>query len=81
MPRTTLFMNNKTQAVRLPKAAAFPEGVREVEIYVQGNARVIVPVEDKWSSFFAMPDIGEDAPIARDQSGFEARHLFPGDED
>lgn len=42
--RTKLFLNNKTQAVRLPKEVAFAEGVEEVEILVMGDARVITPV-------------------------------------
>ncbi len=40
---TRLFTNNTTQAVRLPKAVAFPDDVSEVEVIVSGNARVIVP--------------------------------------
>ena len=80
MSRTTLFLSNRTQAVRLPKAVAFPEGVREVEVYAQGNARVIVPADDRWSSFFAMPGVDEERPIERDQAGFEVRDLF-GDDD
>ncbi|MBS5905542.1 AbrB/MazE/SpoVT family DNA-binding domain-containing protein, partial [Roseomonas mucosa] len=28
--RTTLFLSNRSQAVRLPKGVAFGEGVREV---------------------------------------------------
>lgn len=41
---TVLFKSNQTQAVRLPKNVAFPDGVREVEIVVVGNSRVISPV-------------------------------------
>lgn len=40
---TKLFKNNTTQAVRLPKDVAFPDGVSEVEIRVVGEARLIVP--------------------------------------
>ncbi len=36
-------MSNKTQAVRLPKDVAFPDGVDEVEILVVGDSRVITP--------------------------------------
>jgi antitoxin VapB len=41
--KTKLFLSNKTQAVRLPKEVAFPEGVVEVEVHVVGDARVITP--------------------------------------
>lgn len=40
---TRLFKSNTTQAVRLPKGVAFPDGVSEVEIRVVGEARLIVP--------------------------------------
>jgi antitoxin VapB len=40
---TKLFLNNTTQAVRLPKDVAFPDGVTEVEIRIVGEARLIVP--------------------------------------
>ena len=40
---TRLFKNNTTQAVRLPKDVAFPDGVSEVEIRVVGEGRLIVP--------------------------------------
>ena len=41
MTRTTLFQSNRTQAVRLSKEVAFPEGVREVAVLRDGPRRVI----------------------------------------
>lgn len=52
MTATTLFLSNRTQAVRLPKEAAFPKNVREVEILKIGNSRVIVPKGRRWDDFF-----------------------------
>lgn len=43
MTTSKLFLNNTTQAVRLPKDVAFPTDVQEVEILVQGDARILVP--------------------------------------
>lgn len=43
MTRTTLFRNNTTQAVRLPKDVALPAEVREVDVVAVGDARVITP--------------------------------------
>ena len=43
MARSTVFFSNRSQAVRLPKAVAFPEGVRHVEIIRVGNSRLITP--------------------------------------
>ena len=49
---TRLFHSNKTQAVRLPKAVAFPDGVEQVEVLVVGEARLIVPKGRRWSTYF-----------------------------
>ena len=49
---TRLFHTNKTQAVRLPKAVAFPDGVDQVEVLVVGEARLIVPKGRRWGSYF-----------------------------
>lgn len=57
MTRTTLFQSNKTQAVRLPKAVAFPEGTDEVVILVDGKTRILVPAEALWDDFFASDGI------------------------
>jgi antitoxin VapB len=43
MTRTTVFHNNKTQAVRLPKEVALPDDVRVVDVVAVGAARVITP--------------------------------------
>ena len=52
MTRTKLFVSNRTQAVRLPKDVAFPEGVSEVEIIKIGESRVISPVGKRWDDLF-----------------------------
>ena len=67
---TTLFKSNQTQAVRLPKAVAFPDDVQEVEIVVVGNSRVISPVGHRWDDFFAGPRISDDF-VRGDQGTFE----------
>jgi virulence-associated protein VagC len=53
MVRSTAFTSNRTQAVRLPKAVAFPEGVHQVEIIKLGNSRLITPVGRRWDELFA----------------------------
>ena len=73
MTWTTLFLNNRSQAVRLPKDVAFPEGVREVSILRDGARRVIVPANAMWDDFFDAPgiDIGE-----REQPQAQVREAF-----
>ena len=57
MTRTKLFRSNRSQAVRLPKDVAFPEGVTEVTVLRDGRRRVIVPVNAIWDDFFDAPGI------------------------
>jgi antitoxin VapB len=59
--RTTLFLSNRSQAVRLPRALAFGKGVREVTIVQDGPRRIIVPSDAAWDDFFEAPgvDLGE----------------------
>ena len=57
MARTKLFKSNRSQAVRLPKEVAFPEGVKEVTIIRDGAKRVIVPANAVWDDFFDRPGI------------------------
>jgi antitoxin VapB len=72
MARSTLFRTNRTQAVRLPKSVAFPEGVREVEIVKAGNARVVSPVGNRWDDFFKNgPHFSED--FTREQPATQER--------
>lgn len=52
MARTSLFKNNRTQSVRLPKAVAFPDSVTDVEVSVQGASRVISPGGMLWDHWF-----------------------------
>ena len=61
MTRTTLFQSNRSQAVRLPRDVAFPEGVKDVTILREGKRRVIVPSDAVWDDFFDSPgiDLGE----------------------
>lgn len=69
--RTTLFLSNRSQAVRLPRSVAFGEGVREVVITPDGPRRIIAPADAAWDDFFEAPgvDLGErqqPEPQARD---------------
>ncbi|MCV2215951.1 MULTISPECIES: antitoxin [unclassified Thauera] len=52
MTTTTVFTNNRTQAVRLPAEARFPAEVKKVSVRVVGNERIIAPAESAWDSFF-----------------------------
>ena len=52
MTISTVFINNRTQAVRLPSELRLPESVKRVQVRAIGNERIISPVESTWDSFF-----------------------------
>lgn len=61
MSTGTVFINNRTQAVRLPLDVRLPEGVHKVEIRARGNERILSPVGQTWDSFFLEgPVVSED---------------------
>lgn len=68
--RSSLFKSNRSQAVRLPKDIAFPDGVKQVVVWREGNARMIAPADALWDDFFADPgvELGErDQPEAQER--------------
>jgi antitoxin VapB len=67
MTQSTVFKTNKTQAVRIPKAMAFPDHVKKVNVIPQGNGLLIVPVSKTWEEFFNGPRLDEDFLIDRNQ--------------
>jgi antitoxin VapB len=60
MSSSTVFTNNRSQAVRLPADARFPDSVKRVEVRVRGHERVIAPANCTWDSFFVEPQLPSD---------------------
>lgn len=60
MTTTTVFTNNRSQAIRLPAELRLPPDVKRVDIRARGNERIIAPVGQSWDSFFL------DGPVAPD---------------
>jgi antitoxin VapB len=74
MARSTVFVTNRSQAVRLPKAVAFPDGVHQVEIIKLGHSRLVTPIGRRWDEFFVNgPRASEDFMSERGQPGVEQR--------
>lgn len=73
MARTSLFLSNRTQAVRLPKDVAFPSNVREVTVVRDGARVIIAPADALWDDFFNARgvDLGE-----RMQPAHQEREAF-----
>ena len=77
MARSTVFKSNRSQAVRIPKEVAFPEGVHQVEVIKMGNARLIRPVGGGWKEFFENgPRVSDDFMRERDDPPPEEREPF-----
>jgi antitoxin VapB len=52
MSISTVFTNNRSQAVRIPSEMRLPEGVKKVVVRARGVERVIAPAGQSWDSFF-----------------------------
>jgi len=52
MTTSTVFTNNRTQAVRLPAELRFSDEIKQVNVRAVGNERIISPISETWDSFF-----------------------------
>ena len=77
MTRSTVFTSNGSQAVRLPKAVAFPPGVHQVDILKVGRSRVIVPRGQRWDDLFSGgPRLSDDFAVEFGQLVAEVREAL-----
>ena len=77
MANSTVFTSNRSQAVRLPKAVAFPEEVHVVDVLKIGRSRVIVPQGQRWDDLFLNgPRVSDDFMCEREQPAAEEREAF-----
>ena len=56
MLQGSVFVNNKTQAIRLPVEARFDDNVKRVLFRKVGKERILSPIENTWDSFFLSED-------------------------
>ena len=73
---TRVFKSNRSQAVRLPKAVAFPESIKDVEIIAIGNKRVIAPAGQSWDDWFDAPGVSSDFMTDRQQPEDQVRETL-----
>lgn len=52
MAQGSIFVNNRSQAVRLPAEMRFPKNIKKVNVRSVGKERILSPVENTWDSFF-----------------------------
>lgn len=77
MTATTVFVNNRSQAIRLPAGLRLPDNVKRVDVRAQGCERIIAPLGQTWDSFFLDgPQVADDFLETRaDQSQSEREAL------
>jgi antitoxin VapB len=73
---TKVFKSNQSQAVRLPKPVALPEGIKEVEIISIGNTRLIIPAGQSWDSWFNASGVSDDFMSDREQPEDQHREIL-----
>ena len=76
MERGGVFKSNTSQAVRLPKAVALPENVKQVDIVPMGRSRLITPAGESWDSWFSSDGASADFMSSRDQPEEQEREGF-----
>ncbi len=76
MEQGGVFISNRSQAIRLPKAAALPADVKRVDITVLGRTRIITPVGESWDSWFDDVGVTDDFMTQRDQPAEQEREAF-----
>ena len=66
MTIASVFINNRSQAVRMPADLRLPEGVKRVQVRALGSERIISPVDHTWDSFFLNgPEVSDDFMVER----------------
>lgn len=77
MTISTVFINNGTQAVRLPADVRLPEKLKKVRVRALGKERIISPVDQSWDSFFqGGTQVSEDFMAAHRMGGAQR---YPSD--
>ena len=77
MSITTIFTNNRSQAVRLPADVRLPEGVKKVQVRARGMDRIISPVGHTWDEFFLNgPQASDDFMAERATQAQAEREAF-----
>ena len=76
MEQGAVFLSNRSQAVRLPKALALPADVKRVDVVAVGRARIITPAGEAWDSWFDGEGVTADFMNVREQPVEQEREAF-----
>ena len=70
---TSVFKNNQSQAVRLPKSVELEPNVKQVSITAVGKTRIISPLNSSWDDWFLAEGVSEDFLSERYQEADQVR--------
>ncbi|KQQ65546.1 antitoxin [Pseudomonas sp. Leaf127] len=76
MEQGAVFQSNRSQAIRLPKAAALPDDVKRVDVVAIGRTRIITPAGESWDSWFDQEGVTGDFMTHREQPSDQERESF-----
>lgn len=76
MEQGIVFKSNRSQAIRLPKAAALPDDVKRVDVVAVGRTRIIAPAGEAWDSWFDGAGVSDDFMAEREQPADQQRQPF-----
>lgn len=77
MTTSTVFTNNRSQAVRLPSEMRLPTHIKRVDVRARGLERIIAPEGHTWDSFFMdAPQVPEDFMASRASQAQQERETF-----
>ncbi|WPP00698.1 type II toxin-antitoxin system VapB family antitoxin [Pseudomonas sp. HR96] len=76
MDQGSVFKSNRSQAIRMPKAAALPDDVTKVDIVSVGRTRIISPAGESWDCWFDGNGVTEDFMNEREQPAQQEREAF-----
>jgi len=73
----SVFITNRTQAVRLPADSRFPDDVKKISVRVLGQDRVLSPLNRSWDSFFLSNEgVSDDFMVERASQQQAERESF-----
>lgn len=76
MEQGSVFLSNRSQAIRLPKAVALPDDVKRVDVVAIGRTRIITPAGESWDSWFDSEGVTRDVMTDREQPADQERESF-----
>lgn len=76
MEQASIFKSNRSQAVRLPKSVALPDGVTRVDVIAIGRTRILTPAGEAWGCWFDGPSVSADFMTEREQPAAQEREAF-----